>query len=261
MKAVELKKLLKQSRELCPGMTGCDYLFAECLADNLPDSDGMITPSDVVSTMKSVREDLIRYRKDHDAVIQTKAFPDDFKRFYNMALASMKYVLQIIDLITEPMFSREVRDECFELGWSVPYMPKISSAEDIPFSSVKCAADWWIKKIQSPGEAQQSIGENLTGLSEEQIKALHLAIAELITHKLCRYGSVSIDVDGSPDQTITQAIQRVKLDPSSFKGVFPQNTSMLVHQDFIYIFSKVDNYIDAEYKRFPDATISSEKVQ
>lgn len=115
MKAIELKKLLDQAHELCPGMTLLDYEFADYLAANL---DERVSPTGVVMTLGILLDDITKYKYDHHATLASTGMPDLIRRMYNAALAQAPHILQIIDAVTEPEFASETRKECKKaFGW------------------------------------------------------------------------------------------------------------------------------------------------
>ena len=125
MTELELKEKLLDAENLCPGMMPIDYDFARCLADYLNEP---MTPRNFALFACLMVEDIRDVLIETDEVVLA-TYPKVFKKKGEKMLRNAQYILQIIDVVTEPEFADEVRQFLkVTMGWDV--VKRVKAVDD-----------------------------------------------------------------------------------------------------------------------------------
>lgn len=231
MEAVALKEKLNHARELCPGMCECDYQFAKYLATELSD---MIMPKGVILTLSLLFNDVQKIPK---GMFPTADYYVVTRKRRRAIISQAKFVLQIIDAITDSVFSETVRCECEKtFGWKVVRRVKTPENEDYP-PNVKAAVDWWTGQIQRQGTTIEVGGMPLPALTKEftveEIQRFRSVLANEIMFNRVSY----LSVDYYPDIHLSVAGKAAGIDDNYALFLFPSKVSMSIYQESVTVYS------------------------
>ena len=192
------------------------YSFAECVFEN---SSERLFPMGVVMAIALTLSDI------------------DEQSYKNA-----KFILQVIDVITNEAFADEVRFGCKEVfGWEVTRRVKNTDGEMLAeyyCPSIVAAVDWWTGQIQL-GD-MSGFGNIMPSLykqfSVDEIYRFRWRLTNLIDGALFHYGCVSLGVDYLPDSFLKEAGMEAGIDQDLALFIFPPKTKMYVYPDSVEVF-------------------------
>ena len=241
MKAINVKEALVSAREKCLGMTEDIYQFADFLASRLNDT---VTPEGLVTAIALAISDITTDQYDSEYIKQNK----------RDVLTNAKFVLQIVDVMTDKEYSMAVRTACEQVfpDWSpmVRLVPDpsyrtapIFLGEDLPWAWY--AAEWWIGAMQLhsttitlPNGKKMPTLRN-KNLTQEQIDLMIGIIALVIDNDIFHYKSAEIRVDYELYGLLDEVCEEMEIDPV---GLFPCKTTMYITKE------KIELSQDGAYK-------------
>lgn len=232
MEAIALKEKLNHARELCPGMCECDYQFAEYLATKLSDT---VTPEGIVLTLSLLFNDVQEIPK---GIFPSTDYYAVAEKRREAIICQAKFVLQIIDAITDTAFSETVREECEKtFGWKVVRRVKMPDNENYPLN-VKAAIDWWTGQIQRQGTTIEAGGISFPALTKEFSEGEILKFRSVLAHEIMFKRASCLDVDYDPDIHLSVAGEAAGIDRNHALFLFPAKVSMFIYQESVTVYSR-----------------------
>lgn len=227
MNGLTLKEGLNKARELCPGMSEVDYLFAERIASSIQDE---IVPEGFSIIVAETLYDLKNQSKQEDDKVPAEEY-----------LNNAQFILQILDAVADKNFTEEVRKLCREAyRWKTPHMTIIKDEEEFP-ENVKAAIDWWSARIQRQGGTVAAGPFRLPAIvhefTENEMRTFRSTLAHGIMDGLDKFGSVNLVVDYKPCSAELISAARAAGFEDSAIFFFPSKTKMNVRKNCVEVCS------------------------
>ena len=236
MTELELKEKLLDAENLCPGMMPIDYDIARCLADYLNEP---MTPRNFALFACLMVEDIRDVLIETDEVVLA-TYPKVFKKKGEKMLRNAQYILQIIDVVTEPEFADEVRQFLkVTMGWDVVKRVKAVDDREYP-PHVLFAVDWWTGQIQRHERPKEMEGYRrpvpVKEFSVNEIEMFRDTLANFIMRECSKnHGYCHLEVGSYPNEVLSIAAKFAGVESRDLRHVFPMLTRMEIHEESIYL--------------------------
>ena len=230
MTETDLQFALRRARAKCLGLPSETYEFADYLSWHLHRA---IYPFGMTMSILFAVGDL-EDGIHRDFYGETNLPPSLFFR-RKQILPYAKFILQVLDCITEPTFANAVRQKCQDiLGWRVTSRITIHTSSDEDFyqklfeDNIKIATEWW------SGAIQCSATHTFT---EDEIKSFRGSLALHIANELKMYDSVELTTcNDGPNYLLYGAADAAGVDKTTLHSIFPENVQMFVDNRTVQIY-------------------------
>lgn len=240
-KLIDLKEILENARERCPGMPEEIYQFADYVRDNL--------------IMNLCAPDLIGAEIEA-AFLDIKGSPDDELPEYiaknrRRVARNARYILQLLDGLLKRDFAEEIREEMRErLDWNPVRRPKLSDrtvfAKLYP-PNVLTAVEWWVSRIQfcDANDYLEGVPHTDHEFGELEIRLFRKELAERLFRKFDQDGVAVIATTYlEPDEALAGALALTKMPGEAAYFTLPNRVIMVIKKHKVTVL--VDDDRDAD---------------
>lgn len=236
MQAINVKERLKLAREKCPGMPEEVYLFADFLSEQMNEE---LVPTGVAMAIALALDE---FRCGRAKRYEGSGAPATDGR---EIIRSARYVLQVIDAVTDKEFADEVRELCAKaFNWRPVRRTDVSLETKESFKKffepcIFPAADWWAGAIQLTDKTE--LAKGMPSMHKEfttnEIFNFWYGICVQLHIELNRGNFVMFGTNYGPDRILHEAAERAHIDEDYYLYLFPAKTTMVVTPEKVEITS------------------------